>query len=176
MSLLNTYEPESIKERLCKEEIQNFILQEDSCFERSLQKGHITGSAWLVNKQNTHALLLHHAKLDLWCQPGGHCDGNSDVLAVALKEAQEESGILSISPLSFQIFDVDIHTIPLHKNTKEHLHYDIRFLLQVTSEEEAIGNLESKALTWIHKKSQNIPSQEESILRMHRKWTLLTSY
>ena len=60
-------------------------------------------------------LLMHHTKLDKWFQLGGHCDGDPDVINVAIKEASEESGIKNIKPLSLEIFDIDIHLIPPHK-------------------------------------------------------------
>ena len=65
-----------------------FIEQNPNCFERS-NKGHITGSAWIVNHDNSKVLLTHHRKLNLWLQLGGHADGEPDTKAVSLKEAQE---------------------------------------------------------------------------------------
>lgn len=59
-------------------------------FLESLAKGHITGSAWVVNGDGTEGLLTHHRKLDCWLQLGGHADGESDVLVVAIKEAEDK--------------------------------------------------------------------------------------
>jgi 8-oxo-dGTP pyrophosphatase MutT (NUDIX family) len=114
---------------------------------------------------------MHHAKLDRWLQLGGHCDGDVDVLAVAIKEAQEESGIIGIKPVSPEIFDIDIHLIPANKNEQEHYHYDVRFLLQVTSDEEIVSNRESKELRWIKKDSSQLPTNELSVIRMFKKWS-----
>jgi len=96
-----------------KKKILHFIQEHADCFERSLPIGHITASCWLLDSNQTHALLMRHAKLKIWCQPGGHCDGEHDTLAVALKEAREESGIPHIIPVSNHIFDLDIHLIPI---------------------------------------------------------------
>jgi 8-oxo-dGTP pyrophosphatase MutT (NUDIX family) len=147
-----------------------FISQYQNCFERSLEIGHLTGSAWLVNQVNAHALLTHHAKLNKWIQLGGHCDGDPDVLAVAIKEAQEESGIKNIVPISTDIFDLDIHVFPETAHNKEHLHYDVRFLLQVVGNETIVQNHESKELRWISKKRSELPTSRPAVTRMFDKW------
>lgn len=155
------------EEVLAKEQMLAFVKQYPNCFERTLEIGHITASAWLLNKDGTKALLMHHAKLNLWVQPGGHCDGDSDVLRVAVKEAQEESGILGIEPVSNAIFDIDIHDIPEKGPIKAHLHYDVRFLLQVKSDENLIQNEESQELRWI---DSDLPTNHRSVVRMYEKW------
>ncbi len=156
-----------------KHHIINFIQNYPTCFERSLAIGHITASAWLVNRDNTHAFLMHHIKLNIWVQPGGHCDGNPNVLDVAIKEAQEESGIQHIQPISTDIFDIDIHFIPANTREKEHYHYDIRFLLQVKSNEDIIKNEESQAIQWFSKNKDLLPTDSRSITRMFDKWIKL---
>jgi len=168
--LINNYSPTSSEEILFKKKMLQFIEANPNCFERSLESGHITASAFLLNKDHSKALLMHHAKLDKWFQLGGHCDGDPNVLAVAIKEAQEESGILGISPIHETIFDIDIHLIPANKKEKEHYHYDIRFLLQVTSDEKIIQNEESKELRWIEKNRDTIPTKDISVVRMFQKW------
>ncbi len=173
IELLKEYSPIDSQELLFKEEITSFVNANENCFERTLEIGHITASAWLLNKDRSRALLMHHAKLDKWFQLGGHCDGNPDVLAVALKEATEESGIQGIAPLSNKIFDIDIHLIPANSREKEHYHYDIRFLLGVMSDEEIIQNRESKELRWISKDSKELPTNSPSVVRMFNKWIQL---
>lgn len=168
--LLAQYMPADVAEQEYKRTILEFLQQYPHAFERSLDVGHITASAWLVNKDNTKALLMHHRKLNMWVQLGGHCDGNTDALAVALKEAQEESGIKDIKPATCDIFDLDVHLIPENKKEKAHYHYDVRFLLQVVSDEDFIKNEESKALAWIDKNKENVPTNERSVIRMFEKW------
>jgi 8-oxo-dGTP pyrophosphatase MutT (NUDIX family) len=170
LNLLQKYSPSASEEIASQERMISFINQHEECFERSLEIGHITASAWLLNKDKTKALLMHHAKLNMWVQVGGHCDGNPDVLAVAIKEAQEESGITCIVPVQNSIFDIDIHLIPANKKEKEHYHYDVRFLLQVTSDEQLIKNAESKELRWISKKTDELPTSSPSVVRMFTKW------
>jgi len=172
IQLLENYHPTQ-EEIAAKQRILAFVKQYPNCFERSLEIGHITASAWLLNKNHTHALLMHHAKLDLWVQPGGHCDGNANVLDVAVKEAQEESGIMNIEPLLSEIFDIDIHFIQANKKEKEHYHYDVRFLLHATSNEDFVQNDESKELRWVGKNRNDLPTDALSVVRMFDKWLLL---
>lgn len=168
--LLNRYVPNYSEEKEYKEEILQFIHKHPNCFDRILKNGHITASAWLLDKTGKKALLMHHKKLDKWLQLGGHCDGTCDVLSVAIKEAQEESGIQNIVPVSVDIFDIDVHKIPEKNHEKEHIHYDIRFLLQVTSDEIVVQNLESNELRWVSMDLTSLPTKERSIVRMVQKW------
>jgi len=171
IEMLQKYAPVASEEVNAKKAIISFVKTHEDCFERSLEKGHITASAWLLSGDLSKVLLMHHAKLDIWVQLGGHCDGNPDVLAVAVKEAQEESGIKAISPVREEIFDIDIHLNPANRSEKEHYHYDIRFLLQVTSNEKIVQNPESKCLRWFGKDLKELPTDHRSIVRMHNKWT-----
>jgi 8-oxo-dGTP pyrophosphatase MutT (NUDIX family) len=170
IQMLQGYFPVAEEEIKFKKEMITFIEENSNCFERSLEIGHITASSWLLNKDHSKALLMHHTKLDTWFQLGGHCDGNPDVLAVAIKEAQEESGIIGITPVSEEIFDIDIHLIPGNAREKEHYHYDVRFLLHVNSDEQIVQNRESKELRWIEKKLTSLPTQNPSVIRMFNKW------
>lgn len=173
LDLLHAYQPTEEEEQF-KKDMLTFIENNPHCFERSLEKGHVTASAWLLSKDHESALLLHHKKLHRWLQLGGHCDGDTDTLAVAIKEAQEESGIQAIAPVSEkpEIFDIDIHWIPEHKGVKAHWHYDVRFLLTVISDEQVVQNHESNELRWI-KKTDTLPTQERSVARMFEKWEKL---
>jgi len=168
--LLKEYNPLYSDEKVYKNQMLTFIEHHPNCFERSLEIGHLTASCWLLNKDNSAALLLHHKKLQKWFQLGGHADGNHDLLAVAIKEAQEESGILNIVPIFNDIFDIDIHMIPANSKEKAHYHYDVRFLLQVVSDESVVQNHESNELRWISKNKQDLPTQDWSVVRMFEKW------
>jgi 8-oxo-dGTP pyrophosphatase MutT (NUDIX family) len=147
----------------------SFLAAHPDCFERSLPQGHFTASAWLLNPDGSKALMMHHAKLKEWFQLGGHCDGDPDILAVALKEAREESGLDQIKPLLEGIFDLDIHLIPENPKESAHYHYDVRFLLQADSETVKI-NRESKQLLWIDSNLSSLPTKNVSIVRMFQKW------
>lgn len=103
-------------------------------WQRSLLTGHFTASAWVINPDCTEVLLLHHAKLDRWLQPGGHLDPtDASPAAGALREAREETGLTNLRLLDEAIFDVDIHTIPARGEEPQHLHYDLRYLVEAPS-------------------------------------------
>ena len=169
IKMLCAYQPTQ-EEIVFKEKIIDFLSNNEDCFKRSLEIGHVTASAWVLNKNKEKALLMHHAKLNLWVQLGGHCDGNPDVLSVAIKEAQEESGIQHITLVNKEIFDIDIHHIPANRYEMAHYHYDIRFLVQVMSDEQGIRNHESRALKWIGKNYAELPTNQRSVVRMFEKW------
>lgn len=118
-------------------------------FERDPATGHVTGSAVVLSACRRKVLLTHHAKLDLWLQLGGHCDGVRDVRAVALREAQEESGLRDIHPLGQAIFDIDIHQIPASPREPAHLHHDVRYLFQADAGQPLVVSAESKDLAWV---------------------------
>lgn len=170
LELLNAYVAETHEEMLVRERMQAFVHAHEDCFERTLTVGHITASAWLISNDGERALLTHHAKLNKWLQLGGHCDGDHDVLRVALREAQEESGIQQIIPVISVPFDIDIHPIPATAREAAHYHYDVRFLLKVASDEVAVPNHETRELRWISKKRSDLPTDSESMVRMFRKW------
>ena len=66
---------------------------------------------------------------------------------------------------------IDIHTIPTTSTAKEHLHYDVRFLLHVTSASASVCiDKESKKFTWIEATKNLRLTKERSILRMVEKW------
>jgi 8-oxo-dGTP pyrophosphatase MutT (NUDIX family) len=145
-----------------------FIEENENCFERSLLIGHITASAFVYDPNVSKVLLLHHKKLDKWLQPGGHCDGNKNTVEVALTEVWEETG-LKISNPSNRIFDLDIHTIPEHKNIPEHQHFDVRYLFEVDSNVLLTQNHETNELKWVPIAEIENYTEENSILRMVRK-------
>lgn len=172
---LAEYQPVDREQRTCRDQIITFVERHARCFERSLTVGHVTGSAWLLNRDGSHVLLTHHRKLGKWLQLGGHADGETDILAVALREAREESGLASIEPVFDAVFDVDIHAIPANGPTPAHDHFDIRFLLRTTEGDEYRVSDESHELAWVT--PDNVPKltgdpllTDESVLRMNRKW------
>lgn len=139
-------------------------------FERRRRAGHFTGSAWLVDRAGTRVLLTHHRKLGRWLQLGGHADGDPNLAAVALREAEEESGLdgLRVDPA---IFDLDRHRIPARGVEPEHWHYDVRFVVRASREEAFHISAESLALAWVDIRSlATDPATEASMARMARRW------
>ncbi len=139
-------------------------------FRRESLEAHFTGSAWLVSADGQRVLLTHHRKLDRWLQLGGHADGDTDLARVALREAEEESGITSLQ-VEAEPFDLDRHRIPARGGEPEHWHYDVRYVVRAGTSEEFVVSEESNALAWcsIQEVAED-PQADESLRRMARKW------
>lgn len=145
---LGAYQTDFAAERPFIAQFTN-LLSHPKAFDRDHLPGHITGSAWILNEDFSHVLLVLHAKLGRWLQPGGHADGEENVLNVALREAEEETGVKQFKILHPDFFDLDIHPIPLRKDFPAHFHYDIRFIVQAASHEPLIISEESNDLKWV---------------------------
>lgn len=146
-----------------------FVEAHADCFERTCVPGHITGSAWIVSPDRLRTLLTHHHKLDKWLQLGGHADGETDILGVALREAREESGLTNVRAVSPDVFDVDRHWIPARKTDPGHYHYDLRFVIEADPAEPLVISNESKDLAWVEVAKVTTLNPEESMARMVRK-------
>jgi 8-oxo-dGTP pyrophosphatase MutT (NUDIX family) len=170
--LLQAYRPIDAADAACAARFAAFVAAQPRCFERALEIGHVTGSAWIVDTAGERVLLTHHAKLDIWVQPGGHCDGESDVAAVALKEAVEETGLCALERVGAGIFDLDIHTIPARGATPAHEHFDVRFAFRVPAgaSEAFVVSDESHDLAWVRLDELEHYTRERSMLRMREKW------
>jgi 8-oxo-dGTP pyrophosphatase MutT (NUDIX family) len=169
LDLLDKHSPIDENELKMRNETIEFVKTNEDCFNRELFIGHVTGSAWIVNDARTHVLLTHHRKLNQWFQPGGHCDGEPDVLKVALKEANEETGLKNLNVVDGEVYDVDVHLIPERKGIPAHYHYDIRFLIEGDMNEQLIITEESNDLAWVSLEKIAERNDSESIMRMMRK-------
>ncbi|MBS0460580.1 MAG: NUDIX hydrolase [Proteobacteria bacterium] len=139
-------------------------------FLRERLAGHFTASCWLVSADGARVLLTHHRKLGLWLQLGGHADGQRDLSAAALREAEEESGLtgLRVEPA---IFDLDRHRIPIHKTVPEHWHYDVRFIVRAGTDEAYTISEESLDLAWRDIAELAVDADADpSVRRMAGKW------
>ena len=168
LQLLNAHQAFDHNEQEMLERITTFVSAHENFYSRELSVGHITASAWIVDEAQSHALLLHHGKLNKWLQPGGHVEEDADILSASMREAREETGV-DVKPHSEKIFDVDIHEIPVRPNEPAHLHYDIRFLLIADKAAPLLVSSESKDLAWVALSEIETLTQEESVLRMARK-------
>lgn len=155
------------------ERVLALVRDNDDFLLRTCVPGHITGSAWIVSHDHSHALLTHHRKLDRWLQLGGHADGEPEIQKVALREAREESGMQDFSIVmsdgKLVPLDVDVHDIPAYGDEPAHEHHDLRFLLIASKGQELRRSEESKDLRWFTLEEIPEVSQEESLLRMLRK-------
>ncbi|PKL96727.1 MAG: NUDIX hydrolase [Gammaproteobacteria bacterium HGW-Gammaproteobacteria-8] len=150
------------------ERFLTLLSEHPDCYSRHCWAGHITGSAWIVDPSGERVLLTHHRKLDRWLQPGGHSDDDPDTLGVALREAEEETGLV-VAPVESSIFDIDIHPIPARGAEPEHFHFDVRFLLRAQTLDYVVSD-ESHDLAWVPLARLGEWSTEPSLLRMADKW------
>ncbi|MGB5397063.1 MAG: NUDIX hydrolase [Gammaproteobacteria bacterium] len=129
----------------------SIVETQPDCFDRELWPAHVTGSAWVVSPDCNRVLLMHHKKHGQWFQPGGHADGDADILRVALRETVEETGLESsqVKLLGKDVFDVDIHTIPAIGDEPQHEHIDVRFLVEIDDSLAVPGNDESHQIRWV---------------------------
>jgi 8-oxo-dGTP pyrophosphatase MutT (NUDIX family) len=146
------------------------LLADPLAFSRERLEGHFTGSAWLVSQDGQRVLLTHHRKLQRWLQLGGHADGDADLAAVALREAEEESGLHGLF-LEGEVFDLDRHWIPERADVPGHWHYDVRYVVRAGDHEAFAVSEESLALAWVEIASLlEDASADASLQRMAQLW------
>ncbi|MFN0173842.1 MAG: NUDIX hydrolase [Saprospiraceae bacterium] len=168
LSLLRYHSTDFAEEKVFLTQTIAFVARNAHFWQRSIMEGHLTGTAWILSSDGNSVLLLHHAKLDRWLQPGGHVDEADATLAeTALREAMEECGIQGLTLVSPAIFDLDVHEIPARGHESSHLHYDLRFLFVAPAEVEIKRNpLETKAISWVRIAELCTESTPQSLRRM----------
>lgn len=171
LALLDRYQqqlPTGAGEASTVARFQRFASRQPRCFERDCwDDGHITSSALILNEDRSAMLMTLHAKLGKWLQLGGHADGETDPLAVACREAREESGLV-VKPLSMDALDLDIYAFPAAGDDPPHYHYDVRFVLVAATAPLSLTR-ESLALKWVPFADLAAFTQEASILRLAAK-------
>lgn len=174
--LISAYVPSNGEEENHKQSIFKLLSVGERCFYRDhFDPGHITGSGLLISHNHQRVLMNHHKSLNKWLCFGGHADGDQDVMRVAMREVNEESGIQEIEPVVGSIFDVDVHAIPFNpkKGEPAHAHYDIRYIFRVASPEAENFNIsdESVSLRWCSfDEARSLIDGEASMGRLLSKW------
>jgi 8-oxo-dGTP pyrophosphatase MutT (NUDIX family) len=170
LELLTKFGANDAEDHAAAELFAVFVRTHPDCAHRELQIGHLTGSAWLVSADGQRVLLTHHRKLNRWLQLGGHADGDTDLARVALREAEEESGLMDLT-VEPEIFDLDRHWIPERGAEPAHWHYDLRFVVRAQGSEAFVVGDESHALAWreIALLAEDAGT-DESLRRMARRW------
>ena len=128
------YQPFNEQELRDKQEILRFLERNDDAFLRQNRIAHMTASAWVVNPGRDKVLMVYHRIYDSWSWTGGHADGETDLLAVALREVTEETGVTHVRPVSKDIFSLETVTVDGHEKRGEyvpsHLHLNLTYLLE----------------------------------------------
>lgn len=157
------------------DEFSTLLDDPDNPFLRERLAGHFTGSAWLISADGQRVLLTHHRKLDRWLQLGGHADGDRNLARVALKEAEEESGLSGLVLEDGALFDIDKHWIPARPDVPGHWHYDARYVVRALGSEQFAISEESLALAWrqvadVANAAIETPDGDDSLPRMAKRW------
>ena len=139
--------------------------------------GHFTASAFVLSPDRSSLLLIMHAKLHRWLQPGGHVEPeDADLIAAARRELVEEVGRHALpGPLSpwesdgarasfFPIFDLDIHPIPAMKGEPAHEHFDVRFLFHAPDHAFTAGS-DAKSAKWVPLADITAEMTDASVMR-----------
>ncbi len=152
--LITQYQAYNQQEITDKKEMLAYLDQYDNLLTRENPAAHFTVSAWVVNDDWTKTVMAYHNIYQSWSWLGGHVDGEPDLLQVALKEVQEETGLSQLKPVQNSIYSIEILPVPAHvkkgQPIKEHLHLNITYLIQADESEKLRDKEdENSAVTWM---------------------------
>ena len=150
---VENYEPYNEQEQRDKELILQSLYREPDIFTRENTLAHMTASAWVVNKQRDKVLMVYHNIYHSWSWLGGHADGETDLLKVAIREVQEESGVQNVIPIRENIFSLESLTVDGHmkkgRYVTSHLHLNVTYLLEADEQEVlAVKPDENSGVAW----------------------------
>lgn len=151
---IERYVPYNEQEEKDKEIILKYMNTFDDCLTRQNELGHFTASSWVVNKERTKVLMIYHNIYKSWAWTGGHSDGESNLLDVAIREVQEETGVKNVKPITDDIFSLEIICVNGHikkgKYVSSHVHLNITYLLEADENEELkIKEDENSGVKWV---------------------------
>ena len=147
------YKPRDEQEAADKAVMLDCLIRFPDVYERTNLICHVTASAWITNAARDRVLMVYHNIYDSWAWTGGHADGERDLLKVALREAAEETGLLSVRPASEQLLSIETLTVNPHRKRGKfvpaHLHLNGTYLLIADdSEPLRIKADENSAVKW----------------------------
>ncbi len=150
---IKNYRPCNEQEQRDKDVILNFIAANADAFCRTNLVAHMTASAWVVNNARDRVLMVYHNIYDSWSWTGGHADGETDLLSVALREVREETGLEKLKLLSDGIFSLEVLTVDGHEKRGEyvpsHLHLNVTYLIEADERETLhICEAENSGVRW----------------------------
>ena len=153
-TLLETYKPFDELEALQIKQLKQFLAESNNAYDHSNLLGHVVADAWIVNPSRDHVVLVEHLLVQKWMSPGGHCDGNPNAQEAAIREAEEEAGLINLIPLlDGELFDVNVGTVPTRKKSwgiePAHLHFDICFAFEAPNNAPLKISDESTGLAWV---------------------------
>ena len=171
---IEKYLPCCEQEARDKAVILSFIDSAPDAFERSNLIAHMTVSAWVVNPARDKVLMVYHKIYDSWSWTGGHADGQADLLAAAMREAREETGIREVEPLSPAIQSLDI--LPVWGHEKQgryvtaHLHLSVGYALTAPENQLLAAKTdENSGVRWVSVRQLEQYVTEPYMLYIYRK-------
>lgn len=157
-----------------KDKIQflEFIDSFDDTLTRDNIFGHFTASAFVVNKERNKMVVVYHIINDGWIYPGGHADGEEDLLKVAVREVEEETG-LKVRVLDDNIYAIDSAPVKGHikrgKYVSAHLHLDVIFIMEADDKIPLkYKEDESKGVKWISFSEADNETMCDFVRQIHR--------
>ena len=161
------YRPRCEQEARDKAVILDFIANNPDAFLRTNLIAHMTASAWVVDREREHVLMVYHNIYDSWSWTGGHADGERDLLSVAVREVREETGVQHVRPVTEDIFSLEVLTVDGHEKRGEyvpsHLHLNITYLLEADRRDTLhICAEENSGVRWF--------TPEEALLASSEPW------
>ena len=147
------YVPYNEQERRDKTLILDFLDRYPDAFLRSNPLAHMTASAWVVNPAHDKVLMVYHRLYDSWSWTGGHADGETDLLAVALREVREETGVEHLRPVSTEIYSLESLTVDGHEKrgayVSSHLHLNVTYLIEADEHDTLqVCEAENSGVRW----------------------------
>ncbi len=152
--VIENFRPFNEQEERDKEFILSFMDTYEDVLTRDNVVAHFTVSNWVVNKERTKVIMIYHNIYNSWAWTGGHADGDSDFLHVALKELEEETGLKNVKVLTNDIASLEIVTVDGHvkrgKYVSSHLHINVTYILEADENELLrIKEDENSGVKWI---------------------------
>ena len=151
---LEEFEPYNEQEEVDKKIMLDYIRDFNDTLTRQNEYGHFTSSAFVLNKERTKILMVYHKIYNSWAWPGGHSDGDSNLLNVAMKEAKEETGIKNVIPIFKNIYSIEIISVNGHEKSEKyissHVHLNVTYLLEADENEKIhIKEDENSGVKWV---------------------------
>lgn len=170
---IEKYVPYNEQEQMDKEQFLEFINTFDDVLTRNNIFGHFTASAFVVNKDRTKMVVVYHIINDGWTYPGGHADGIEDLLSVAVREVEEETG-LKVKVLDNNIFALNSNPVIGHvkrgKYVSAHIHFDCVYIMEADDKLPLVyRDDESKGVKWVDFKDAYDETFCEFIRPVHKK-------
>jgi 8-oxo-dGTP pyrophosphatase MutT (NUDIX family) len=173
LDLLGRYRPGNEAEAADVERVRELAASAPDPWLRTMPL-HVTGSALIVCPASAKVLLRWHKRQQAWLQVGGHGDpGESDPLAIALREAVEETGLADLKPWpDAQLRHVVIVDVPASATEPAHQHADLRFVLATADPDAARPESPDAPLRWLSPdeayQATSEPNLRETLSRAER--------